>query len=76
MSRLSDLVASATDPASGWDARLWRLWALFTAVAYTLILGVILVRRNEKRPPESRVGPLLNGFGAVGAVGRHERPGH
>jgi hypothetical protein len=43
MSRLSELVASATDPATGWDARLWRLWALYTAVAYTLILGVILV---------------------------------
>jgi hypothetical protein len=42
MSRLSNLVASATDPASGWDARLWWLWALYTALAYTVILGVIL----------------------------------
>jgi hypothetical protein len=27
------------------------------------------VRRNEKRPPESRFGQLLNGFGAIGAPG-------
>ena len=46
MSRLSELVASATDPASGWDGRLWRLWALSTAVAYTLILAVFLVRTS------------------------------
>jgi hypothetical protein len=29
------------DPASGWDARLWRSWALYTALAYTVILVVI-----------------------------------
>jgi hypothetical protein len=43
MGRLSELMASASDPASGWDARLWRRWALSTAAAYTLILAVILV---------------------------------
>ena len=43
MSRFSERVALATDPAAGWDARLWRLWALYTAVAYTLILGVVVV---------------------------------
>jgi hypothetical protein len=43
MSGLSKVVASATDPASGWDARLWGRWALSTAVAYTLILAVIVV---------------------------------
>jgi hypothetical protein len=42
MSRLSQLVTSTTDPASGWDARLWRLWAFYTALAYTVILAVIL----------------------------------
>jgi hypothetical protein len=42
MSRLSKLVASATDPASGWDARLWRLWAIYTALAYTVILAIVL----------------------------------
>ncbi|MGZ4521703.1 MAG: hypothetical protein ACXVXW_15015 [Mycobacteriaceae bacterium] len=31
----------ATDPASGWDARLWRSWALHTALAYTVILAII-----------------------------------
>jgi len=40
MSRLSDLVAPATDPASGWDTRLWRQWALSTALAYTVIMGL------------------------------------
>jgi hypothetical protein len=36
-------VGSATDPASGWDARLWRLWAFYTALAYTIILGIVLI---------------------------------
>ncbi len=40
-SRLSTLMAWATDPASGWDARLWRSWALYTALAYTVILAII-----------------------------------
>jgi hypothetical protein len=40
--RISTLLASAQDPASGWDARLWRLWAFYTALAYTLILAVVL----------------------------------
>ena len=35
------LAAWATDPASGWDARLWRSWALSTALAYTVILAII-----------------------------------
>lgn len=30
-----------TDPATGWDARLWRSWALSTALAYTVILAII-----------------------------------
>jgi hypothetical protein len=34
-------VASLTDPASGWDAHLWRLWAAYSALAYTVILVVI-----------------------------------
>ncbi len=42
MSRLSRLVASVSDPGSGWDARLWRRWALNSALAYTLILAVIV----------------------------------
>jgi hypothetical protein len=43
MSRLSTLLAWATDPTSGWDARLWRMWALYTALAYTIVcsLGTI-----------------------------------
>ncbi len=40
MSRLANAISSATDPASGWDARLWRLWALYTALAYTIILAI------------------------------------
>jgi hypothetical protein len=35
-------VVSLTDPATGWDARLWRLWALYTALAYTLILVIVV----------------------------------
>ncbi len=31
----------ATDPASGWDARLWRSWAVSTALAYTVILAIV-----------------------------------
>ena len=31
-----------TDPAAGWDARLWGLWALYCAVAYTVILATIV----------------------------------
>ncbi len=42
MNGLSRLVASATNPASGWDARLWRLWVLYSALAYTVILAVIV----------------------------------
>jgi hypothetical protein len=41
MSRVPKLVARVTDPASGWDARLWRRWALYSALAYTIILAVI-----------------------------------
>ncbi|MGZ4267880.1 MAG: hypothetical protein ACXVFN_07035 [Solirubrobacteraceae bacterium] len=36
---LSRLVASAKDPAAGWDARLWRRWALYTALGYTVVLA-------------------------------------
>ena len=42
MSRLSKLAASVTDPASGWDARQWRLWALYSALAYTVILAIVV----------------------------------
>lgn len=35
-------MASLTDPAAGWDARLWRLWALYTALAYTIILAIVV----------------------------------
>jgi hypothetical protein len=35
-------VASVTDPAAGWDPRLWRLWALYTALAYTIILAIVV----------------------------------
>ena len=42
MNRLSKLVAFATNPASGWDARLWRLWTLYSALAYTVILAVVV----------------------------------
>lgn len=35
-------MVSLTDPATGWDARLWRLWASYTALAYTLILAIIV----------------------------------
>lgn len=34
---------AVTDPATGWDARLWRLWALYSALAYTVILAAIAV---------------------------------
>ncbi len=40
-SRRARLTSWATDRASGWDARLWRSWALYTALAYTVILAVI-----------------------------------
>ncbi len=40
-SRWRMLVVWATDPASGWDARLWRSWAFYTALAYTVILAII-----------------------------------
>lgn len=39
--RRAKMAGWVTDPASGWDARLWRLWALYTALAYTVILAVI-----------------------------------
>lgn len=42
-SRWSKLASWMTDPASGWDAGLWRSWALYTALAYTVILAVIWV---------------------------------
>jgi len=42
-SRWAHLACWATDPASGWDARLWRLWALYTALAYTVVLAIIWV---------------------------------
>lgn len=35
------LASWVTDPASGWDARLWASWALYTALAYTVILAII-----------------------------------
>lgn len=42
MSRIAKLAAAATDPSSGWDARLWRRWALFSALAYTVILAIFV----------------------------------
>ncbi len=42
MNRLSKLLASATDPGSGWDARLWRLWTFYSALAYTVILAAVV----------------------------------
>jgi hypothetical protein len=35
-------MASVTDPAGRWDARLWRLWVPYSALAYTVILGFVL----------------------------------
>ena len=35
--------AGLTDPATGWDARLWRRWVLYNALAYTVILAVIVI---------------------------------
>ncbi len=29
------------DPATGWDARLWVSWALYTALGYTVILAIV-----------------------------------
>ena len=51
------MVALATDPAAGWDRRLWLLWALYTALGYTTILAVVW---------------LLSGLG-LDAVGFAER---
>lgn len=42
MNPRAKLIASMTDPASGWDARLWRRWALYSVLAYTLILAVVV----------------------------------
>ncbi|HEU4613299.1 MAG TPA: hypothetical protein VFS15_14510 [Kofleriaceae bacterium] len=41
--RLARLRASLKDPDAGWDARLWRGWALASALAYTVILAVVVV---------------------------------
>ena len=30
------------EPNTSWDARLWGLWAFYTALAYTIILAVIV----------------------------------
>jgi len=38
---LAKLASWATDPASGWDPHLWASWALYTALAYTVILAII-----------------------------------
>ena len=43
MSGVSRFVAGMKDPDAGWDARLWRLWALYTALGYTVILVVVSV---------------------------------
>lgn len=40
-SRRVKVTSWLTDPAGGWDTRLWCSWALYTALAYTIILGVI-----------------------------------
>jgi hypothetical protein len=37
------LGAALWDPAGGWDARLWRRWALYTALAHTIILATVLL---------------------------------
>jgi hypothetical protein len=36
------LTARQHEADTSWDARLWGLWALYTAVAYTIILAVIV----------------------------------
>jgi hypothetical protein len=41
MNRVAKLVASITDPITGWDARLWWRWALYSALAYTVVLAVV-----------------------------------
>ncbi len=38
---LRRVVASATDPEAGWDRRLWGLWALYTALGYTVVLVIV-----------------------------------
>lgn len=43
MTRAGELRASLTDPAAGWDARLWRTWIAYNALAYTLILAVVML---------------------------------
>jgi hypothetical protein len=39
--RWAKLTSWITDPARGWDTRLWCWWALYTALAYTIILATI-----------------------------------
>ncbi len=39
--KLSRAVVAATDPAAGWDRRLWGLWALYTALGYTVVLVIV-----------------------------------
>lgn len=43
MRRICGFPAWLRDPDAGWDARLWRRWALFTALAYAIILAVVLL---------------------------------
>lgn len=41
MSAISRLRDSLTGPDSGWDRRLWLLWALNNAIAFAVVLAIV-----------------------------------
>ena len=43
MSRLSEIRASLTSEPLGWQARLYRHWVLYNALAFTIILATVYI---------------------------------
>ena len=50
MSAISRPRDSLTGPDSGWDRRLWLLWALNNAIAFGVVLAIVYTA-SQSPPP-------------------------
>lgn len=58
--RLSKLISSLTSEPLGWQARLFREWVLYNAVAFTIVLGTVyLLAATSLDVTEQAVGHVV-----------------
>ena len=59
-SRLSKLISSLTSEPLGWQARLFREWVLYNAIAFTIVLGTVyLLAATSLDVTEQAVGHIV-----------------